>query len=415
MTSIPQGKPRKKSIVDTHPHLASEYSPNNSRPVESITHGSNVKVEWICSAKSSHVWSAVVGSRALGGCGCPVCSGRIPEVGINDLTSTHPDLARQWHPSNTKSTFEVSAGAHFSALWVCDKDSRHVWNSTVKNRVSGNGCSVCTNRTVISGVNDLATTHPELAAEWCEGNGKSSSEVSYGSDYRATWVCKQFSTHTWSTPVCSRTYTGCPVCSNQQVLAGFNDILTLDPDLCAESDDATVDFSRVTRYSSLKVRWKCIKGHTWVATIADRSTGRGCKRCCNNQTSKVETSLRDAMSDFNSIDVIGNHNHKLDIPWRKNTYMEVDIFVTRSDGKEVVVEYDGGRWHNRDEAVLRDVDKTQALLDRGYTVVRVREGNLPFVNLAHDRLFQITHKFDQTGRNVQDLAYKVFNMIREMN
>lgn len=46
-------------------------------------------------------------------------------------------------------------------------DSRHVWWASPMNRTNAKnptGCSVCNGKTVIPGVNDVATTHPDVAA-----------------------------------------------------------------------------------------------------------------------------------------------------------------------------------------------------------------------------------------------------------
>ena len=29
---------------------------------------------------------------------CPICSGRVPEVGVNDLATANPMLTSEWHP-----------------------------------------------------------------------------------------------------------------------------------------------------------------------------------------------------------------------------------------------------------------------------------------------------------------------------
>jgi hypothetical protein len=39
------------------------------------------------------------------------------------------------------------------------------------------------------------------------------------------------------------------------------------------------DPKTVTLSSSKKRSWKCEKGHTWIATVANRNTGRGCPTC----------------------------------------------------------------------------------------------------------------------------------------
>jgi integrase len=67
---------------------------------------------------------------------------------------------------------------------------------------------------------------PELASEWSEENEIKPTEVSIGSHKKVIWKCKLG--HEWIATVKSRTInrTGCPYCSHNKVLAGFNDLAT---------------------------------------------------------------------------------------------------------------------------------------------------------------------------------------------
>lgn len=87
---------------------------------------------------------------------------------------------------------------------------------------------------VITGINDLSTLKPKLAYEWSEKNNIKPTEVSIGSHKKAIWQCKQG--HEWTATVKSRTINGtdCPYCSHNKILAGFNDLATVFPDVAAE-------------------------------------------------------------------------------------------------------------------------------------------------------------------------------------
>jgi hypothetical protein len=76
------------------------------------------------------------------------------------LSETHPELAKQadgWDPTG------VFAGTDKKLQWKCSQG--HKWIATGNKRLAGKGCPVCTNRKVLVGYNDLATTHPELSKE----------------------------------------------------------------------------------------------------------------------------------------------------------------------------------------------------------------------------------------------------------
>lgn len=72
--------------------------------------------------------------------------------------------------------------------------------------------------------NSLADMHLELVSEWSEKNEIKPTEVSVGSHKKVLWKCGQ--NHEWEDSVKSRTVngTGCPYCSHNKVLEGFNDL-----------------------------------------------------------------------------------------------------------------------------------------------------------------------------------------------
>ncbi len=62
----------------------------NPRVVPSTLHeGSHAKIRWKC-ASCGHIWDAPVRERVAGRKTCVPC---------NSLGATHPDIAREWHPS----------------------------------------------------------------------------------------------------------------------------------------------------------------------------------------------------------------------------------------------------------------------------------------------------------------------------
>ena len=130
-------------LATTHIELAKEWHPtknDNLKPTD-VTAGSGKKVWWIC--KSGHEWEATIISRAQG-TGCPYCLNRRILAGFNDLATTHPELAKQWHPiknGDLKPT-DIGAGSNKKVWWICK--SGHEWETTVSNRNRYNsGCPIC--------------------------------------------------------------------------------------------------------------------------------------------------------------------------------------------------------------------------------------------------------------------------------
>src|SRR4029453_2094989 len=106
-----------------------------------------------------------VSARGLQGQGCPVCAGKKVIRGVNDLAATHPHLTAEWADENPFPATQVVAGSNRRFSWVCSVDPRHRWEATLNNRSSGSGggCPVCAGKKVMRGVNDLATTRPDVA------------------------------------------------------------------------------------------------------------------------------------------------------------------------------------------------------------------------------------------------------------
>jgi hypothetical protein len=74
---------------------------------------------------------------------------------------------RDWDYDNNKGLDpkKVGRGSHLEVSWKCHK-CEYIWKAQIYNRANGKGCPCCSNRVVLPGINDLATTDPELAADW---------------------------------------------------------------------------------------------------------------------------------------------------------------------------------------------------------------------------------------------------------
>jgi very-short-patch-repair endonuclease len=273
--------PQKHPPISQVPTLINEWNfERNTLNPSTTTSGSGKKAWWKCS--KNHEWESTICDRTLKNNGCPYCSGRLPIQGTNDLITTHPDIATQWHSLNNKLLpSEVSAGSSKKVWW---QDSYgHEWQATVNSRTSNNlGCPICSNRKLLIGFNDLATMHPLLAAEWHPTkNAISSSDILTGSNTKVWW--QDSHGHEWQALVSSRIVgNGCPVCVGQKVQQGFNDLATTTPSLLEEwhwdknNAIAPVD---ITKSSTKEVWWICVKKHEWKASPKERVQGGKCPAC----------------------------------------------------------------------------------------------------------------------------------------
>ena len=154
----------------------------------------------------------------------------------NSLAEVRPELVPEWSEKNLPlKPDEITFGSNKKVWWrgACG----HEWQTSVKARSNGEKCPRCSGASVIAGINDLATLEPLLVKQWSKKNKIKPTEVSIGSHKKVIWRCEKG--HEWEAAVKSRTInkTGCPYCSHNKVLAGFNDLATLLPDIAAEWSD----------------------------------------------------------------------------------------------------------------------------------------------------------------------------------
>ncbi|MBE5924897.1 MAG: hypothetical protein E7271_10630 [Lachnospiraceae bacterium] len=219
-----------------YPDIAKEWHPTKNGDLKptAIIFGSNKKVWWVC--QFGHEWETRISERIHHNTGCPFCSGRRAIVGINDLQTKFPDIAKEWNyeKNGSLTPADVAVSSNKSVWWKCIKG--HEWETDICNRTgkSKTGCPYCSNRKIIPGFNDLASFSPHLVKEW---------------DFE----------------------------KNKNLVDGNGyDISTPD---------------KVSPVSGNSVWWKCDKGHEWKAKISNRTNGDGCPYCSNAGTSLPEQSV----------------------------------------------------------------------------------------------------------------------------
>lgn len=266
------------------PGIAAEWHPtkNGDLSPSDVSAGTHKLFWWVCPRR--HEWQASVGHRTEG-TGCPYCARKRVLRGQNDLASTHPNLATEWHPSKNSGLTpqDVLSGTNKKVWWLCG--SGHEWSAPVSGRAHGDkGCPVCAGKLILSGVNDLATTHPAIAAQWhpSKNGDVTPREVIAGTNRKIWWLCTEG--HEWQAGGDARIRgRGCPVCAGRQVLAGYNDLATIHPDLAAQwhpTKNQGLKPQETKPGSHVKVWWVCDSGHEWNASVANRAFhGRGCPVC----------------------------------------------------------------------------------------------------------------------------------------
>ena len=225
-------------------------------------------------------------------------------VGVNDLQSQRPDLAKEWHPTMNGglTPSEIGFKSTKKVWWICPKG--HSWPCAPEYRVvRGTTCTVCSGKRLVPGINDLASLRPDLMKEWdyTRNININPRQLKLHSNKEAHWICKYG--HDWSAYIKDRTKengTGCPYCANQKVWTGFNDLAFKYPELAAEwhpfKNDSSPD--KVLAGGNKDAWWICPLGHPYNAHIKDRIAGNGCPYCAGK---KVLIGFNDLMTTHPSI------------------------------------------------------------------------------------------------------------------
>ena len=195
----------------------------------------------------------------------------------------YPQSVIDWdYEKNELEPSEVFPHSNKKYWFICTKG--HSYDMVMHHKIKGANCPICSNQRLLSGYNDLKTTHPDIAMEWdYDKNEINPDKVFSGSHKKVWWKCKKG--HTYLSSIASRTglNTGCPYCANQKVIIGENDLLTVNPNLAVEWDyeKNLLKPSEVFPNSNKKAYWICTNGHSFLSTISDRNSGKGCPICSN--------------------------------------------------------------------------------------------------------------------------------------
>jgi len=264
------------SVAERFPDLIAQAVDWN--PYE-VPYGSGKLRTWNCGNPRHPNYEQSPNKRSRGD-GCPTCSGKRAERGVNTLSATNPELiglADGWDLDDfTKGSSEMKR-------WLCVSPgdlAPHSYSMVIYAKVGGRGCAVCSGKQVSPGINDLATTHPEIAKE---ADGWDCATVTAGSNKVLNWKCRQG--HRTTKSVAQRVAaqaSGCVFCANLKAWPGDNDVATRFPDIAREAhgwEPTLVVFA-----SEKKMNWCCLTcGEVWAASVRSRTMLRsGCPHCAGN-------------------------------------------------------------------------------------------------------------------------------------
>ena len=235
------------------------------------------------------------------------------EVGINDLKTTHPQLVFEWNYEKNGALLpeNVLSGSNKKVWWICPR--KHEWEAVVSSRaLNGSGCPYCSNQRLWEGYNDLKTwcisnQKIYLLEEWdYEKNEIQPTQVMPKTQKKVWWKCDKG--HEWYACISNRTIKGycCPICSGQEIKAGFNDLETTNPEIIYlwDYEKNIVKPNSVSRGSKEKIWWRCEVGHSWEASIHNIIQGKRCPICANKMIVPGINDLEKWCKDNNRLELL---------------------------------------------------------------------------------------------------------------
>lgn len=452
------------------PKAADMWSKSNTLHPDEVSVKSGKKAFFVCPDCHKEFFarvSSIVDSIANKFTGCPFCSGRSANQGVNDLASQCPKVADMWSKSNAFYPNEVSVRSGKKAFFVCPDchneffaqiryvvkavmnggtncpfcikakaDSKksakksniknHASKKNVKNSVNSKSCK---KREFIPCVNDLATQYPEIAAMWSKKNSFLATEITPGSSRKAIFVCpkchEEFTTQinyiVKSSKRSKGKSTGCPVCRGFRVVSGVNDLASKYPNVAAMlSSKNPFSASEITPSHRNSIIFVCPDCHKeFTAKVGDvvKSMKKGFTGCydCNmrriNAISKPEWFYTRPMLAFAGKNGIANPFSDVRNILGKNSRLGLD-FVDHI--QRLIYEYNGKYPHA--DAAEKDRFKFEAVRKAGYKGIRVLEPGLEVLDPKYDIVmpegFYWNGKYN--AEIMEEVGRKVIHLLEEI-
>lgn len=214
--------------------------------------------------------------------------------GAGSFLATHPELARQWHPSLNGSLrpSDVHAKSRTVVWWICEAVPPHTWQASVGARArSDSGCASCARPPAPKKL--LRDHYPDLARQFHPTKNLPLvlDDIGIGTGKRIWWRCDKVPSHEWDALLsCRIKQPSCPLCTGR-ILTPETSIVALFPEVAKEwhpTRNGALRPEEVSPASTKRRWWLCSRNpaHQWEAVVGVRTRiGTGCPVCFGHSLS----------------------------------------------------------------------------------------------------------------------------------
>lgn len=210
----------------------------------------------------------------------------------------------------------------------------------------------------------------------------------------------------------SSTGSGCPVCSNQIVKIGFNDIWTTNKKLARKLFNSDEGY-KYTQNSNHKTDWKCDRCKEKVEGVSIKNTNNTGRILCPLCSKSISFPNKFADAVFKQSKI--SYEREIQKPeWFNGIRRRYDFLIDNT-----FIELDGGIGHgnstcynsNIEDQIKIDKEKDEQAIKHGYNIVRIncdyKSNRFEFMKQA---LF--SNEFIKTHINIENIDFeKIYNSI----
>lgn len=297
-------------IFHDTPIFLKEWSSKNEISLHRASMYQEYKKYWWNCSKCNGEYRCSIPIRREVTNSCPYCNKEQILKGYNTLADQYPVLAKYWSSKNELEPGNITLDPleNKRYLWKCvscHMDFKSMFREVLKAygeiEIAGLSdiCPYCTRELPNPQTESLNIVKPFLIEEWHKNisNSKPIEEFFPESEIKLWWKCRNCHGQ-FLARICDREENDdcCPYCSGRTVLAGFNDLETVHPELLNEWSSKNIKkMSEVLANSTMLALWECHSCHGIFQKQINKRINEGhvCPYCSNKKV----------LSGFNNLDI----------------------------------------------------------------------------------------------------------------